>query len=59
MGKERKISGALKVAPGDGKHLEELTDILTEPLSLLYGDNAIGVQGQKQGELGKLWQPLR
>lgn len=54
MGKERKISGALKVAPGDGKHLEELTDILTEPLSLLYGDNAIGVQGQKQGELGKL-----
>lgn len=47
MGKERKISGALKVAPGDGKHLEELTDILTEPLSLFYGENAIGVQGQK------------
>lgn len=30
MGNERRINGALKVMPGDGNHLEQLTDILTE-----------------------------
>lgn len=52
MGKKRKTNGALKVARGDGKHLEQLTDILTELLWLLYCGYTIGGQGQDQGELG-------
>lgn len=29
MGKEKKINGALKVTPGDGKHLKQLINMLT------------------------------
>lgn len=36
MGNERRINGALKITPGDGNHLEQLTDVLTEVPWLFY-----------------------
>lgn len=40
MGKEKKINGALKVTPGDGKHLKQLINMLTNFSALLRECNS-------------------
>jgi len=52
MGKEKKINEALKVTPGDGKHLKQLINMLTTFSALFRECNSSSRQQQR--ELAKL-----